>query len=77
MKSKNLDRFKLFVTMILLFFLVFLVIQKPGMNIPADTKKDGIDVEKEISADNEGKVKSDHLPELPELVSYDISPEQR
>jgi hypothetical protein len=63
--NKNLDPFKLIITIILLFILVFLIIQKPGMKIPADSENNGIDLIEENSDKNEEKGKAEHLPDLP------------
>lgn len=67
MKNKNLDRFKLIVILLLLLILIFLIIQKPGVHVPADEEKEEIELIEQETDKNEGEVIADQLPELPLL----------
>lgn len=63
-KDRNLDLFKLFVTIVLLLILIFLLVQKPGVDI-SNGKKDGTDIEKAEEIDVEEKINIDQFPLFP------------
>ena len=63
-KNRNLDLFKLIVTILLVLILITLIIQKPGA-VVSDGKEDGADIEKAEEIDVEEKIDVDQFPSFP------------
>ena len=63
-KDRNLDLFKLIVTIVLILILIILLTQKPGVVIP-NGKEDGADIKKAEEIDVEEKINIDQFPLFP------------
>ena len=63
-KDRNLDLFKLIVTIALILILIILLVQKPEVVI-SNGKEDGVDIEKTEEIDVEEKIKINQFPLFP------------